>query len=157
MTIIVMATEKRIAMRGYYDEISFSVNTTAKKMHLFLMRAIASYDVTPEQWSVLEGIEANEPISQKEIALWTKKDTPTVNRIVDVLLRKELIVREVSSEDRRISLLSLTEKGRIETNELRDIVGSKLQKNVCRNFTGRCRTINSYFKKRFGKFGVKKE
>ncbi len=128
MTIIVMATEKRIAMRGYYDEISFSVNTTAKKMHLFLMRAIASYDVTPEQWSVLEGIEANEPISQKEIALWTKKDTPTVNRIVDVLLRKELIVREVSSEDRRISLLSLTEKGRIETNELRDIVEANCKK-----------------------------
>ncbi|MBC1471003.1 MarR family winged helix-turn-helix transcriptional regulator [Listeria seeligeri] len=115
-------------MRGYYDEVSFKVNTTAKKMHLFLMRAIASYDVTPEQWSVLEGIEANEPISQKEIALWTKKDTPTVNRIVDVLIRKELIVREISTEDRRISLLSLTEKGKIETNELREIVEVSCEK-----------------------------
>ncbi|EAD4936276.1 MarR family transcriptional regulator, partial [Listeria monocytogenes] len=27
-------------MRGYYDEISFDVNTTAKKMHLFLLRSI---------------------------------------------------------------------------------------------------------------------
>ncbi|EAC6448632.1 MarR family transcriptional regulator [Listeria monocytogenes] len=115
-------------MRGYYDEISFDVNTKAKKMHLFLLRSIASYDVTPEQWSVLEGIEANEPISQKEIALWTKKDTPTVNRIVDVLLRKELVVREVSTEDRRISLLSLTDKGRKETHELRDIVEASCEK-----------------------------
>lgn len=128
MTIIVATIEKRLKMRGYYDEISFEVNTTAKKMHLFLLRSIASYDVTPEQWSILEGIEANEPISQKEIALWTKKDTPTVNRIVDVLLRKELIVRKVSTEDRRISLLSLTEKGRKEINALRDIVEESCEK-----------------------------
>lgn len=128
MTIIVTTMEKRLEMRGYYDEISFDVNTTAKKMHLFLMRSIANYDVTPEQWSVLEGIEANEPISQKEIALWTKKDTPTVNRIVDVLLRKELILREISTEDRRISLLSLTDKGRKETTELRDIVEASCEK-----------------------------
>ncbi len=128
VTIIVMTIEKRMKMRGYYDEVSYNVNITAKNMHLFLMRAIASYDVTPEQWSVLEGIEANEPISQKEIALWTKKDTPTVNRIVDVLIRKELIVREISAEDRRISLLSLTEKGKIETNELHDIVEASCEK-----------------------------
>lgn len=35
MTIIVTTMEKGIVMRGYYDEISFDVNTTAKKMHLF--------------------------------------------------------------------------------------------------------------------------
>lgn len=73
MTIIVTTIEMRINMRGYYDEISFDVNTTAKKMHLFLLRSIASYDVTPEQWSVLEGIEANEPISQKRLLFGRKR------------------------------------------------------------------------------------
>lgn len=43
-------------------------------------------------------------------------------------LGKELVVREVSTEDRRISLLSLTDKGRKETNELRDIVEASCER-----------------------------
>lgn len=48
MIIIVMIIEMRINMCGYYDEILFDVNMIVKKMYLFLLCLIVSYDVILE-------------------------------------------------------------------------------------------------------------
>ncbi|WP_239253773.1 MarR family winged helix-turn-helix transcriptional regulator [Listeria ilorinensis] len=109
-------------MRDYYDGISFATTITGKKMHLFLARYIADYDVTPEQWSVLNVIQLQGPLTQKKIAELVEKDTPTVNRIIEVLLRKELVRRELSETDRRKTFLSVTEKGDTEVAALRPVV-----------------------------------
>lgn len=80
-------------------------------MHLFVMRQLAPLDITPEQWAVLSAIKETENTSQKILAELTEKDRPTVNRIMDVLLRKELVEKCVDTKDRRKTIISLTESG----------------------------------------------
>lgn len=80
-------------------------------MHLFVMRQLAPLDITPEQWAVLSAIKETENTSQKILAELTEKDRPTVNRIMDVLLRKELVEKCVDAKDRRKTIISLTESG----------------------------------------------
>lgn len=91
--------------------LSFRTAVVSKKMHLFVMRQLAPLDITPEQWAVLSAIKETENTSQKILAELTEKDRPTVNRIMDVLLRKELVEKCVDTKDRRKTIISLTESG----------------------------------------------
>jgi MarR family transcriptional regulator, transcriptional regulator for hemolysin len=68
-----------------------------------------SHDVTPEQFSVMSCLNESDGISQKEIAERTVKDQPTTARILDCLIRKELVRKQTSETDRRSFLVYLTE------------------------------------------------
>ncbi|WP_088810590.1 MULTISPECIES: MarR family winged helix-turn-helix transcriptional regulator [Listeria] len=109
-------------MRQEFDNLTFNTTVMAKNMHLYLTRNLSEFNVTPEQWSVLNVIQQKQPLSQKELAQFVHKDTPTVNRIIDVLIRKELVTSQTNSEDRRKTHISLTKKGENETNQLRYVV-----------------------------------
>ncbi len=109
-------------LREEFDDLTFHTTVMAKNMHLYLTRNLSEFNVTPEQWSVLNVIQQKQPLSQKELALLVQKDTPTVNRIIDVLVRKELVTSQTSSEDRRKTHINLTEKGEFEANQLRYVV-----------------------------------
>ncbi|MHC5251554.1 MarR family winged helix-turn-helix transcriptional regulator [Listeria kieliensis] len=115
-------------MRQKFDEFSFQTTKIAKKMHLFLSRNLADLQVTPEQWTILNIIHQKAPISQRELAGLSEKDTPTVNRIIEVLQRKNLVIREIDAVDRRKTLLSLSDKGSELTRILQETV-----EEACKN------------------------
>ncbi|WP_036098390.1 MarR family winged helix-turn-helix transcriptional regulator [Listeria floridensis] len=119
-------------MRQKYDEFSFQTTNVAKKMHLFLSRSLAEYQVTPEQWTVLNIIEQKAPISQKQLAEFAEKDAPTINRIIDVLLRKKLVIRNTDAQDRRKTLLHLTTAGA----DLTELLRGKVEQACSKMFTG---------------------
>ena len=50
-------------------------------------------------------------ISQKELARYCQKDPSSLTKILDILSKKELIVRQPDKEDRRAFKLYLTAKG----------------------------------------------
>ncbi|EUJ52484.1 MarR family winged helix-turn-helix transcriptional regulator [Listeria fleischmannii] len=109
-------------MRQKYDDLTFTTTVTAKNMHLYLTRQLSDFNITPEQWSVLNVIQQKQPLTQKELAQLVLKDTPTVNRIIDVLVRKELVSNETDPLDRRKTFINLTSKGEEETTQLRTVV-----------------------------------
>lgn len=109
-------------MRQKYDDLTFTTTVTAKNMHLYLTRQLSDFNITPEQWSVLNVIQQKQPLTQKELAQLVLKDTPTVNRIIDVLVRKELVSNETAPLDRRKTFINLTSKGEEETTQLRTVV-----------------------------------
>ncbi|MBC1435451.1 MarR family transcriptional regulator [Listeria rocourtiae] len=109
-------------MRDFHDSITFRMNVVARKASLGLQHGLKRYDVTPEQWSVLNVLNQRAPISQKHVAELVEKDAPTVNRIVDVLVRKNLIVKIVDEKDRRVTLLSLSMEGRQKVQMIRNVV-----------------------------------
>ncbi|MBC1398775.1 MarR family winged helix-turn-helix transcriptional regulator [Listeria fleischmannii] len=109
-------------MRQKYDDLTFTTTVTAKNMHLYLTRQLSDFNITPEQWSVLNVIQQKQPLTQKELAQLVLKDTPTVNRIIDVLVRKELVSNETDPLDRRKAFINLTSKGEEETTQLRTVV-----------------------------------
>ena len=51
-------------------------------------------------------------MSQNEIAKNTNKDAPKVNRIIEILLKKELVSKNNNSIDKRKSVICLSNKGK---------------------------------------------
>ncbi len=70
------------------------------------------YDITFEQWTVLNVLYAEPGLIQSEIAMKTYKDKTNVTRILDVLSKNGYVVRENHGSDRRSSCVYLTDAGR---------------------------------------------
>lgn len=70
------------------------------------------YDITFEQWTVLNVLYVEPGLIQSEIAEKTYKDKTNVTRILDVLCKNGYTVRESHEKDRRSSCIYLTDKGR---------------------------------------------
>jgi DNA-binding MarR family transcriptional regulator len=68
--------------------------------------------LTVDQWVVLKQISENNGGSQVEIGQSTVKDAPTTTRIIDQLVKKNLISKQLDPEDRRRYMVFITEKGR---------------------------------------------
>ncbi|MDQ7097121.1 MarR family transcriptional regulator [Desulfosporosinus sp. PR] len=102
------------------ESTGFIINRTHQKLSNYLTRKFKPYDITPEQWEILNRLWQNDGISQKEISEITLKDQTTLTRILDKLEHKGLIKRQVSPSDRRVFLIFLTDKGR----DLEDILVS---------------------------------
>ena len=68
--------------------------------------------VSVDQWVVLKQISENNGSSQVEIGSSTVKDAPTTTRIIDQLVSKNLVSKQLDPEDRRRYMVFVTEKGR---------------------------------------------
>ena len=95
--------------RAYF----FKIDTTIKKIRSALQKQLnaAGFDLTVDQWVLIDHIKKGPGISQNELAELTFKDPPTVTRIIDLLQKKELVERTPATGDRRKFNLFLTEKG----------------------------------------------
>lgn len=71
----------------------------------------AGYDITIEQWTILNVLWKNEGLIQTEIAQKTFKDKTNLTRILDKMERDNLIVRNKNPKNRREYKITLTENG----------------------------------------------
>lgn len=83
----------------------------------------ASHDVTGEQFTVLVVLWYEDGIPQKELANRIGRDKTTISRLVDNMIKRQLIVR-AKGEDRRVRLIKLTEKGRSLQHQLVGLSGT---------------------------------
>ena len=95
--------------RAYF----FKIDTTIKKIRNALQKQLneAGFDLTVDQWVLIDHIKRQPGISQNELAELTFKDPPTVTRIVDLIEKKGLVERTPAAGDRRKFNLFLTSKG----------------------------------------------
>lgn len=82
------------------------------KRKLLSMFSEKGYDITFEQWAVLNVLYAEPGTIQSEIAMKTYKDKTNITRILDVLSKKGYVTRERHGNDRRSSCIYLTDAGR---------------------------------------------
>lgn len=103
-----------------YSNYSFLLEKTGKKIRQFARRKFREYgfEVTIDQWSVLKALYKSAPISQVELANHCHKDTPTVTRILDLLVDKKLAARKADELDRRRQLVALSPLGRQRVEEM---------------------------------------
>jgi len=94
------------------DSLGFIVNRTNTKLKNELLHQFKQYDVTPEQWAVLNRLWEKDGITPKELAEKTFKDMPNIARILGKLVRKKLVVRQPDLVDKRSSQVFLTERGK---------------------------------------------
>lgn len=81
----------------------------------------AGLDITPEQWTVLLYLWEKDGVSQQELCNATFKDKPSMTRLIDNMEKLNLVVRIASKDDRRTNLVHLTRLGRELESEARRV------------------------------------
>jgi len=91
----------------------FLIERTGKKLKQTLQRIFNDIgaDITVDQWVIMYELHEHDSLSQNQIGENTYKDAPTVTRIIDLLAKKGLVKRKMSSADRRKYFIELTGKG----------------------------------------------
>ncbi len=96
------------------DSIGFLVNRAAIRLKNELWKAFKAngFDITPEQWGVLNCLWEEDGQTQTEIAERILKDKTNLTRMLDVMEREELVERHPHERDRRSYRIYLTPKGK---------------------------------------------
>jgi len=112
-----------IGLKEYQRLLSagFLLGVTHRKVTAMFQQHLRSYEITPEQWSVLFHIIHEEGVIQKRIAELTYKDKPTITRILHQLEQKGFIKRQADEQDRRSLRIYSTEMGQKLISETEEI------------------------------------
>ncbi len=108
--------------RAYF----FKIDTTIKRIRNALQKQFndAGFDLTVDQWVLIDHLYRNPGISQNTLAEMTTKDAPTVTRIIDLLSQKGLTERRMAEDDRRKFSVYLTEAGEAKYTEVLPVVSA---------------------------------
>lgn len=91
------------------------------KQYLSAIFAKHGYDLTPEQFLVLDTLWDDGVLSQQELADILKKDKNSVTKLIDALERKRLVERIPDKIDRRLNLIHITELAKSMKDNITDI------------------------------------
>jgi DNA-binding MarR family transcriptional regulator len=105
-------------LNNHYDfdlshSIGYQINRTALRLKTELLKQFQEqgFDVTTEQWQVLNHLWEEDGLSQKKISQKSFKDFGNISRILDVLQRKGYVTRCVDRKDQRYYRIHLTDEG----------------------------------------------
>ena len=91
--------------------INYLLTTSQHRVFQEVSKRLENYDVTPVQYGVLHCLWKGDKTTPKEIASELKLENSTISGILDRMEKKNLLKRQVSTEDRRYIEVVLTEKG----------------------------------------------
>ncbi len=94
------------------ESLGFIISRTAVSMKKKFAKRLKQYDLTPEQWSLLNRLGEQDGVTQKDLSERTYKDQPNTTRILDKLEKKKMVRRADCPEDRRAFIIFLTDKGK---------------------------------------------
>ena len=96
------------------DSYGYLINLAAQRLKYELHQAFQArgYDITPEQWAVLNRLWEEDGLSQVELAERTFKDKPGTTRILTLLEKKGVVVRRADESDGRVQRVFLTKIGK---------------------------------------------
>ena len=98
----------------FHMSMGMLINSAHRAMtKRFVQNAMRSgLDISLDQWMVLGPIWQLESASQKELGEITLKDKTSITRLVDILEKKNLVVRVEDQIDHRIKRVILTNAGK---------------------------------------------
>ncbi len=98
----------------FHMSMGMLINSAHRAMtKRFVQNAMQSgLDISLDQWMVLGPIWQLESASQKELGEITLKDKTNITRLVDILEKKNLVVRVEDQIDHRIKRVILTNAGK---------------------------------------------
>lgn len=93
--------------------IFYHIERTIKRYRQFAQARLneAGFDITVDQWLVLNTILKHPEFSQADIAQRVFKDQASVARITDLLVKKGYLSRSTSANDRRRNEVAVTPEG----------------------------------------------
>lgn len=75
-------------------------------------RQVKGHGLSPTEWRVLGALATHEGVTMTELAQLVLFKQPTLTKAIDRMERAQLVERRTPSEDRRRTLVYLTERGR---------------------------------------------
>ena len=96
------------------EALGFTMEKTVKLMKQTFNKILLLHqeiDITVDQWVLINILHKYGALSQQELGVLTFKDAPTITRMIDLLVQKELIQRKEDESDRRKFSICLTENG----------------------------------------------
>lgn len=95
------------------DVILFQIDRTSKVSKVYSQKEFdrKNLGITVDQWVLLKIIDEAQPVSQKELANKSKRDPASITRTLDLLEKKEFLIREAIPDNRRQYNIKLTAYG----------------------------------------------
>ncbi|WP_322903699.1 MarR family winged helix-turn-helix transcriptional regulator [Paenibacillus campi] len=78
----------------------------------------AGYPVTYEQWILVSYLWKRDGQTQNRLARLSRKDQPSVSRLIDNMIRRGMVIRVPHPDDRRTNLIYLTDYCRSIVDDL---------------------------------------
>jgi DNA-binding MarR family transcriptional regulator len=102
----------------------FKLDATLKKIRNYWQKSFDAQqkNLTVDQWLLLENLYKHKKITHNELARLTSKDITTVSRIIELMVKKDLVQREGAISDRRKVFLQLTPAGVEKYKDVRPLV-----------------------------------
>ena len=123
-------------MEKIEDVLFYTIDKSIKTYRQYAQKKLisAGHSITIDQWLVLTVLKDYPEISQSEIADKVFKDNASVTRIIELLVKSNLLKRSVQSQDRRRTNISITTKGEKSLVEVKQIVLNN-RKNALRGIS----------------------
>ncbi len=99
-------------MHKLEDSLGFQVNMTANAMKNRFNTFLKPYGLTSEQYVIMKSIQENPDITPTQLAGITFKDKTTITRMIDTLVKNEMLIRVPKKSDRRAYKIQWSEKGK---------------------------------------------
>lgn len=117
------------------DSMAYVIGKTVQSIKNLIFREFKAknFNITHEQWAVMSYLKKEDGLYQRQIADFLSKDKPTVTRILDILEKRNLIIRISDEKDRRKFKIYLTQDGKDTVAHLLPIdnaVQLKIKENV---------------------------
>lgn len=108
----------------YREEVGLNLKVAVSFLNMSIEKLLSSYGVTGAQYNVLRILNGVWPEGHARCAIATRMIEPAsdITRIIDRLEKQELVVRDRNSEDRRVSVTRITDKGRTLLQQLNPLV-----------------------------------
>ena len=97
-----------------FEVSGFTIEKTVKLMKLSFSRILLLHpeiDITVDQWIIIQLLHRHTTLSQQELSDLAFKDAPTITRMIDLMVQKNLATRSPDLSDRRKFIISLTNQG----------------------------------------------
>jgi MarR family transcriptional regulator for hemolysin len=94
------------------DFLGYRIFRTQYVVTQLLAKEFASYGVTPIQWNALVFLDRFGSLSQRQLATHLHREPATITRAVDKLESMGLVAREPDASDRRVNVITPTDKAR---------------------------------------------
>lgn len=113
-----------------FHKVGHLLERTTRKVKLSFIQLFKDLgvDLTPEQWVIIDTLYTRDGLTQTQLADDGFKNAPTISRIIDGLVKKNLVFRKADQKDKRKSFIHITKEGKAlvqlclgPINELRDL------------------------------------
>lgn len=88
--------------------IGYQVYTAQKALARSLDITLAPFGITSGQWNAMNQLEEHGAMTQKQLAELLRKEQATVARLLDRLVKRDLVKRTPNPKDRRANIIENT-------------------------------------------------